>query len=154
MNIRIKQNGFTLIELLLVISIIGILFGLTTISLVNAQTSTSIATSRDMLVADLKSQQAKAINGTDGSGSFGVHFSSNNTYTLFQGASFAGATSVFSVTIDNNISFSGNDIIFSPVSGEIQGFSDTTPPTITVTNTVGIGQKVITFNKFGAVTQD
>jgi prepilin-type N-terminal cleavage/methylation domain-containing protein len=154
MNIRTKQVGFTLIELLLVISIIGILFGLTTINLVNAQTSTSIVTSKNMLIADLKSQQTKAINGIDGSGSFGVHFSSNNRYTLFRGASFAGASSIFSVSIDGNISFSGNDIIFSPVTGEIQGFSNTAPPTITVANTVGLGQKVIIFNRYGVVIQD
>lgn len=154
MNKQVRQIGFTLIELLLVISIIGILFGLVTISLTKAQQSTYIAASEEMLVADLKSQQAKAMNGTDGGGSFGVHFSSSDTYILFQGASFAGASSTSSVSIDNNISFSGNDIIFSPIKGEIQGYLDIAPSTIILTNTDGSENKTIIFNRLGVITQD
>lgn len=144
--LTIAQSGFTLIELLLAISIVGVLFGLTTFSLLHAQQKTSITTSEEMLIADLKGQQTKAMNGIENGGSFGVRFSLNNTYTLFHGAINSP------VTVDDNISFtsngSGNNIIFSPVSGEI------TPTTITVKNAASSEQKNIVLNKYGVVTQD
>lgn len=150
---QINNAGYTLVELLMAMTIIGILFGLTTISLVNVQRSTSVAASKEMLIADLKSQQTKAMNGTEGGGGFGVHFDSNNTYTLFQGTIFNPASTTNSpVSVDDNISFSGNDIVFSSVNGEIQGFS--TPPTITVANTAGPEQRIIRLNRYGVVIQD
>lgn len=146
---QINTAGFTLIELLLAISITGILFGLTTISLSGAQRSTSIATSEEMLIADLKSQQAKAMNGTDYNGeSFGVRFDSSNTYTLFQG------TTTSPVSVDDNISFSGNEIIFSSINGEVKDYSDINPPTIMVSDTVGSGLKTIKLNRYGVVIED
>jgi len=154
MNTRVKQAGFTLIELLLAISIIGILFGLTTISLLKAQQSTAVGTSEEMLIADLKNQQAKAMNGTDNGGSFGVHFESN-TYILFNGDAYVlDDPKNSSVSVDENISFSGNNIVFLPVSGEIKDYLDADPPIITVTNATGSEQKAIQLNKHGVVVQD
>lgn len=153
----INKNGFTLIELLLAMSIIGILFGLTTINLLGAYRSTSVATSEEMLIADLKSQQAKAMNGTDSGGSFGVHFSipADNTYTLFQGPSFDSTSLTNSpVSVSDSISFSGSDVVFLPVTGEVYDF-DATPPTITVVDTTGgSGPKTIQLNRYGVVIQD
>lgn len=155
LEIPALQVGFTLIEILLVISITGILFGLTTIGLIKAQSTTSVRASEEMLIADLKSQQAKAMNGTDNAGSFGVHFSSNNTYTLFQGVNFDPDSPANSpVSVDGNISISGNDIIFLPVSGAVKDFLETAVPTIIVTNATGSEQKTIKLNRYGVITQD
>lgn len=149
------QKGYTLVELLLAMSIVGVLFGLTTISLVNAQRSTSVATSEEMLIADLKSQQTKAMNGTEGGGGFGVHFDSNNTYILFNGLTYDITDPANSpVSVDDNISFSGNhtEIVFLPVNGEVKDF--TAPQTITVANTAGPEQRIIEINRYGVVIQD
>ncbi len=143
-----SQRGFTIIELLVVMGIGSILLGLTTISLLNVQHNTSVAAAQESLIADLKSQQSKAMNGSKNGGNFGVHFStpSNNTYTLFQGTDFAHQTSTTVVTIDDGITYSGSDVVFTAVSGEIS------PSTITVTSTGGSGTKQIVMNKFGVVT--
>ena len=151
-DIKIDERGFTLIELLLVIAIAGILFGITTFNLAKTQRSTSVATSEEMLIADLRSQQVKAMNGTDNGGSFGIHFSSNNTYTLFQGTNFTGVG--LPVTVDDNISFTGSDIVFSSINGEVKDFSAAIPPTVVVADTVGTGQKTIILNRYGVVIQD
>lgn len=154
-QIKINKKGFTLIELLLAISIVGILFGLTTISLANVRESTTISTSSELIIADLKSQQTKAMNGTDGGGNFGVHFSANNSYILFRGTSFDSTSPANSlVSVDENITFSAGDIIFSPVSGEVTNFIEVNPPIVTVTNSNGSAQKTIILNRYGVVVQD
>ncbi|HYK09106.1 MAG TPA: prepilin-type N-terminal cleavage/methylation domain-containing protein [Candidatus Eisenbacteria bacterium] len=151
-----NQNaGFTLIELLLAMSIAAILLGFTTFSLMSAQRSTSAATAEESLIADIKSQQIKAMNGIHGSGNFGIHFTGSNTYTLFQGGSFVGASSTSPVTIDDNISFTctvgcaSGDMVFTKVNGEISS-----PTTITVVNTAGTESKTIIFNRYGVITAD
>jgi prepilin-type N-terminal cleavage/methylation domain-containing protein len=144
-----SEEGFTLVELLLAIGIAGILLSLTTIGLLNAQRTTSLVTAEESLIADIKSQQIKAMNGIQGSGNFGIHFASTNTYTLFQGSTFGGASSTSPVSLDDNITLSGSDVIFSKVSGEI-----TTPATITVTNTANGTSKTIQMNKYGVITGD
>ena len=142
------MKGFTLIELILAISIIAILFGLSTMNLLHAQNSTTVTTVEETLISDLKSQQTKAMNGTDSGGSFGIHFSSDSTYTLFQGTSYDPSSGSNSpITIDA-ITFSGNDVVFSSINGE------TTATTITVAHTNGLETKTIQLNKYGAVIVD
>src|SRR5690348_3412748 len=84
------QAGFTLIELVIVLGIVGILFSIATINLVSTQHTTSVSAATDELVADMQTQQTKAMTGTkDTNGnpsSYGVHFT-NSSYSLFQGTS-------------------------------------------------------------------
>ena len=161
-----NQAGFTLIELLLAMSLAAILLGLTSFNLLGAQRSASLATAEESFIADLKSQQIKAmngINGTSGTTSFGIHFSSpaDSTYTLFQGPNSASPISTSLVTADSNISFactSGcnatNDIIFSSVSGEVLGYLPATPPIITVKNSADNSYKQIKLNAYGVIIGD
>lgn len=148
------EQGFTIIELLLAIGIVSILFGLTTFNLLKTQNSTSVATAKETLIADLKSQQLKAMNGTDGAGSFGIHFPGNSTYTLFKGINYVnGAPSNADVTIDGGINFScpsctNNDIVFTQITGEAA------PSSFIVAHAAGNDSRTIVINKYGVVTSD
>lgn len=147
------ESGYTLIELLVVMAIAGILLGFISINLVHTQQSTSLNTAEEMLIADIKSQQVKAMQGTDGGGSFGIHFSSNNTYTLFAGTTYVPAAATNAdVHVDGPLSFSGSDIVFDSVSGEVHGYAS--PVSVTVTNASGGGSKTIQLNKYGVVIQE
>lgn len=148
-----NQSGYTLIELLVVMAIVGILLGFVTINLLHIQQNTSLTTSKEQLIADIKSQQMKAMNGTDTGGGFGIHFSSNSTYTLFQGMNYSSSSPTnFLVSVNESVSFSGNNIVFDGVTGEIDGY--TTPVSITVRNTAGGEQATIQLNKYGVITQE
>ncbi|MBI2040456.1 hypothetical protein HYT18_05305 [Candidatus Microgenomates bacterium] len=143
------MKGLTLVELLIVIGIATILLGLTTINLVRVQQNTSLGAVSDILIADLKSQQMKAMSGANGGGSFGIHFTSSNSYTLFKGSNYVPPGD-FTVTLEDPISVSttypGNEIVFSKTSGEVDG-----EHTITITNSAGGEQQTLTVNKLGVV---
>lgn len=150
-----SQNGYTFIELLVVVAILGIMFGLAAINLLNAQQTTSLKTAEETLIADMKNQQLKAMNGIDNSGSFGIHFPvpGNNTYVLFQGNTYDPLSSGnYTVSINGPISINGTDIVFNKVSGEIYGY--TNPVDITVKNTNDSSQKVIELNQYGVIVKE
>lgn len=149
-----NQRGFSLIEILLTIAIGSILLGLTTINLVKTQQKTNISASEESLIADIKSQQMKAMSGTNGAsgGNFGVRFFGNNKYLLFQGTDYADGSTV---TIDDGINFTDStDIIFLSLTGEVQNYDPSNPPKIVISNNGGSETKTITLNKFGTVTRD
>lgn len=118
------QRGFTLVELVVVISIIVTLLGFITISLVRSQQSASLTSVEEILLADLKQQQLKAMIGdTEGretSDQYGIHFDPNK-YVLFHGTYSAEETSNSVINLDNNMQFNSplSDVIFSRISGEI-----------------------------------
>ncbi len=136
-----------------------LLLGFITFNLIRAQTSSSLATSVDTLITDIKNQQVKAMTGdTEGRGStdsYGIHFASSQ-YVLFHGASFNQSDqSNFTVNLSSELSFtsdlflSGN-IIFLQTSGEVSSFSATTNSIILQTS-AGNQSKTITINKYGVV---
>jgi prepilin-type N-terminal cleavage/methylation domain-containing protein len=120
------QRGFTLIELTIVLSIVGVLLGFTTINLSRSQQSASLNAVEQILLSDLKQQQLKAMIGdTEGraaSDSYGIHFDSNK-YVLFHGTYSEGDSSNFVVNLDSNMQFNNPEynIDFSRLSGEIAG---------------------------------
>ena len=120
------QRGFTLIELIIVLSIVGILLGFTTINLSRSQQSASLNAVEQILLSDLKQQQLKAMIGdTEGraaSDLYGIHFDSNK-YTLFHGVYSEGEPYNFVINLDSNMQFNNPeyDIVFSRLSGEITG---------------------------------
>lgn len=145
------MKGFTLVELLIAIGIATILLTTTTINLVRVQNSTSLGAVEDSLISAFKSQQMKAMSGSSGGGSFGIHFTSSNSYILFKAPYSALDPANFTITLDEPIivssSYPGSEVIFSSINGET-GSSNT----ITIQNTAGGQQQTITVNKLGTVT--
>ena len=154
-----RQAGFTLIELLMVVGIIGILFTMATINLVRAQHTVSVSATVDQLVADLRTQQTKAMTGandtTGNPNSYGVSFTVSG-YKLFQGTSDPGDGTDFAVT-PHGVTFStnlpGNMIDFAQRSGEMCS-NACGPYAVTVKNANGTEQRVLTVNKYGVVTDN
>lgn len=152
-----KQEGFTLIEILLTVSLALLLMSFATFNLSTTHNTTSIATAADMLIADIKKQQAKAINGTiTQTGSSDIQniyiIPNSNQYILFHGATYASDPTKFTVTLDDNLAlsttFPGGIITFSQLNGEVTG----SPNTITLKHVGGNESEIITINRYGTIT--
>lgn len=153
-----KNRGFTFVETVIVMGIMAILMGITTISLLKTQRRTNLNEVVEILIADLRSQQAKAMTGVVEGGvvpaGFGIHFETNR-YVLFSGPSYNPSSNtnapvvVASPNEFRTIGFSANTIIFANGSGEITGF---TPGSDSVT-LAGEGDqtKTIQVNAYGVV---
>lgn len=163
---KIKDSrGFTIIELLLIMGITSILIGLVTINLLRVQHNTSVSAATDTLIADMKGQQVKAMNGASNGtagDSYGIYFDpvNHNKYVLFHGTTYVSNDSAnFPVALDTNIFLtstfplvSGNSVVaFSQLSGEVAGFI-ANKNTIILKNNAGNEQLTITLNKYGVVT--
>jgi prepilin-type N-terminal cleavage/methylation domain-containing protein len=116
------QRGFTLIEMIVVMTIVALLLGFTTINLMRSQQTASLTSAIEMLVADLRQQQLKSMVGdTEGraaSDSYGIHFDANR-YVLFHGTYVDSESTNFVINLASNMQFNspGFDIIFSKLSG-------------------------------------
>jgi prepilin-type N-terminal cleavage/methylation domain-containing protein len=151
-----KQSGFTLIELLVVLVIIAILFGLTSVNLGHAQSSASLASVTNTLLADIKNQQILAMSGEQGSTTHqqphGIYLQPDS-YTLFADESYNGSdTNNFTVTISPDTlatTFPGNQLLFEVGDGAVSGFSSGNN-TITITDQGG--SEMITINRYGATS--
>lgn len=148
------QRGFTLIELAIVTAITIALLGFITISLIRSQQSASSASVEEILLADLKQQQLKAMIGdTEGrltSDAYGVHFDSNR-YILFHGAVYSPSDSSNYVTnLESDMQFNNPnyDILFSRMNGEIQ-----TATIIELQDNANSGLKRIHLNPLGVAVQ-
>lgn len=152
------QTGFSLVELVVVMFIFSFLFIFITVALLNIKHQSSLVTSIDTLITDLKSQQLKAMVGdTEGRvdpDTYGIYFGSNQ-YTLFHGTYSPSDSSNFVVTLGDNIqfgtiSFPASLVSFAQDSGEVVGAESLN--TIIVQNTQTNERKAITINKYGVVT--
>lgn len=149
-----KSGGFTLVELLLVMSIMAILLGFITISLVKSQQTVSLTATEEILTAELKQQQLKSMIG-DSEGrptadSYGIHFDSNR-YVNFHGEVYSEADNSNSFfNLESNMQFNnaGFDIIFSRLSGEIAS-----PLIIELQDNTNSQLKRIYLNQYGVITQ-
>lgn len=149
-----KNRGFTLIELLLVMSIMAILLGFITISLVKSQQTASLTTTEEILIAQLREQQLKSMIGdTEGrsaSDSYGIHFDANR-YVTFHGDDYLEADNSNSFfNLESNMQFNNSnfDIKFLRLSGEITGSL-----TIELQDNTNSQLKRIYLNKYGVITQ-
>lgn len=149
-----SARGFTILELLVVIALMAVLSALTMITLIQPQTTVSLDSAVEVLVADLRSQQTKSMVGDSGTGGaqvpHGVYVQAGS-YTLFKGAAYSGAdTDNFVITMDSSISLGttlpSSQAVFAEASGELTAAS-----TITVTNTISGQSKVISLNRLGVV---
>ncbi|HYK08689.1 MAG TPA: type II secretion system protein [Candidatus Eisenbacteria bacterium] len=160
LEISAWQNGFTFPEIIIVMGIVTILLGFITFNLLRAQSSSSLASTLDTLITDIKNQQIKAMTGdTEGRDSpdrYGIHFTASQ-YVLFHGASYnASDTSNVTVSLDSNLDFASNtfpngNIIFLQTSGEVSSYSATTN-SIVLQTTTDNQSKTLTINKYGVIT--
>lgn len=155
-----KKTGFVLIELAVVFGILAVLIGMTTINIFGSRQKASVTATIDTLVADLRSQQTKAMSGTiDSDGilpAYGIHFDTNQ-YVLFRGASFSAILSSNAVNpLDTRVNFSNiffpnGNVVFASRSGEFIGFMSGTD-SITV-NQIDSGEsKIIQLNRYGVIS--
>lgn len=153
-----SEHGFTLIELGIVFGIMALLTGFITLNLVNVQKTTSINSTIDALVSDIKSQQIKAMAGAGATGTenYGIYFQSDR-YILFTGIAYSSTNSSnFTVMLPSNIEFANstfpnNSLVFLRQSGELSGATDSLS-TITIQDTSGFDKKTIKVNRYGAIT--
>ena len=154
-----KRQGFTLIELALIMGIIAILVSFITINLLKPQTTASTVSTAQTLAADLKEQQIKAMagdsEGTATAQAHGIYFEPTR-YTLFRGTVFpAGDPSNFTINLETGLSLSTSfpqqQIVFTKRSGEVTSYTSGSD-TITLSHTQSGEQKIITINRYGAIT--
>lgn len=151
-----SQKGFTFIELAIVLGIISILIGFTSLSLFNIRSQTSLNSTIEMFVSDIKQQQTKAMEGnTEGGARASGLYIGTTSYTLFQGDTYSASDPhnfIFSLAKGEEISttFPNQTILFDPVSGEIQGFSEG-ENTVTFKSNANNSQKIVTINRYGAL---
>lgn len=163
MNIFSKKQsnqGVTLIELMIALSIFTLLTGLVTVNLSNIYSTSSFEAVSQVLMADLKSQQMKAMLGdTEGRTSpdaYGVYFESNK-YILFHGFSYVSSDPYnFPINLDGDLHFStimfpSSSIIFSPLSGETLGYVNGAD-TVTLQDDSTGRQKIIQINRLGVIS--
>lgn len=155
---RRVAHGFTLVEILVVMGLMAILGTMAFTNLIRPQNQASLDSIVTTLLADLKSQQIKAISGDSLSAAtaqaHGIYVQNSN-YTLFKGSSYSGSdTDNFVVSVDTGLTlsttFPTSQVVFTKGSGDVTGFT-AGQNTITVTSS-STGSKVITLNRYGAVT--
>lgn len=122
-----NSDGFTFVEIIITIGLFSIIFALITVSMVRPKATADIKSAEDQIYITLKEAQNLAMKGP--LDRFGVHFEQNK-FVLFQGSTYnPGDSSNLETTLDSNLSIesisspSGANIIFSQLSGEVQGLS-------------------------------
>lgn len=137
----------------MVMAIILLLYAFTTVNLSQSRSQVSLDTIIDQLESDIRTQQLQAMSGL---GKGGIYFGQNQ-YTLFQGTTYvSNDPSNFVINLDSgtqfqNIKFPGSTIVFASTSGEINAYN-TLQNSITVYNPNSNIQKVVTINKYGALS--
>jgi type II secretory pathway pseudopilin PulG len=156
-----KYTGFVLIELVVVFGMLAVLIGMTTINISQSRKRASLSATIDTLVADMKSQQTKAMTGSTVAGgvlpvAYGIHFEESE-YSLFHGSSYsASVTSNARVPLDTRVRFTSilfdnGNMIFASKSGELVGY-------VSGSSAVSVHQldsgetKTIQLNQYGTIT--
>ena len=154
------KRGITLIETIVVVGVLLTLIGMASISFLPFRSKSTLDTAITTLIADIKSQQIKAMagdtEGREANDNYGVYFGTNS-YTLFHGTDFnPGDSSNFTVTLDDQLlilsTFPTSEIIFSIKNGQLASFSET-QNSITLRDSITGDSKTININRYGVVTQ-
>lgn len=126
--------GFTLIEIIVVFGIVATLLGTGYVRVVGIERRAPVTATVNTFIADLRSVQTKAMTGVD-----------KNSYSI----SIADYSTPENITISTT--FPGSVITFTKGSGDIAGFVPGNN-TVTITQTLTGEHKIITINRYGAVT--
>lgn len=158
--IKLKAiTGFTVLELMLTLSILGVLFALTVVNLTNIIPKANTRAAAEVLVADLREQQMKAMSGYEavggGASDYGIFFETDK-YTLFTGSSYVeGHQENYIVPLQASLEFDTTNlplsrIVFQKGSGDIASYS-ATYHSIRIRNVVTTELRTITYNKLGVL---
>ena len=149
------KTGFTLIELIVVMGIFAVLSAFISVSLLKGQTGAAVDSTLEVLKADIKSQQTKAMLGGS---AYGIFFSSTG-YVLFQGSSYVpNLSSNFSIEFDQGVSFTtinlpSSQIVFDSLSGEVNGYSSS-QNSVVLTHDSAENFKTLSISSFGVITEN
>ena len=151
------RKGFTLIELIVVVGILATLTGLSYLTLFGRIQKTDVTSVMASLVADLRSQQVRAMAGErgNGSGAYGIPLE-DTQYVLFSGSYGTDDPTNTTIPVSGahvSTTFPGNTVLFTPGNGEISGFSST-GNAIAVTSVEGGSTKTVRLNQYGVVTSE
>ena len=150
-----QVTGFTLIELIIIMGIMVILLMIASVNILPIKHKTSLTTSVQALITDIRQQQIKSMSGE---GAQGIHFETDS-YTLYKGLSYETydtAVDKFKVNLGDQIQFfsvpTDQQINFATVSGEIIGYNPSKPAdyySFIVKNMSTGEPRTLKFNKFG-----
>lgn len=155
-----RTRGFVFIELIIILGIISVLVAIAIVSVSGSGRKATLTAAIDMIIADAKSQQTKAmsvetIGGTPQSG-YGVRFESGQ-YTLFSGESFLPSDpGNLVVPLGSRVRITGinlpdGQLIFASRSGEIMQFDPDSDST-TLTQIDSLETTTIEWNRYGIIT--
>lgn len=146
-------HGFTFIELMIAMGIFITLMMIGSFGFIPLKQKVSLTTTIHSLVTDLRQQQLKAMAGETGQG---VYFDPDQkNYVLFEGTTYQSENLTnFRIplgdqVIVSTIDFTGRQIIFESVSGEISNYIP--DDKIVLQNSASNEQKTIFFNKYGTI---
>jgi prepilin-type N-terminal cleavage/methylation domain-containing protein len=152
-KIQSLLKGFTFVEIVIVMGIMVVLLMIGSVNFLPIKHTTSLSTTSQVLISDIKERQLKAMSGES---SQGIYFDvDQKKYIVFKGSSFDPSnTTNFSIQLGDQIivseiDFTGRQIIFSASSGEISNFFADNK--IVLLNTVTNEQRSIYFNKYGTI---
>ena len=130
------RRGFTLIEMIVVMAIGAVVITATTVNLLGGSRRVVKGAGVGQLVAEIRGEQMRAMTGDTTAG--------------------AGVLDLGGLDLDNNLTisttFSGAQIAFAPISGEIVGYI-AGQDTVTVVDSTDGTTKTLHINKYGVVIQ-
>ena len=150
-----NSNGFTFTEILITIGLFSIIFAIIFVSMVRPKAYASLESTEDLIYITVKEAQNLAMKGP--ASSFGVHFEQNK-FVLFQSTTYnSGDSNNLETTLEPNLSIesislpTNTDIIFSQLSGEVQGLSLGTSGSFVLRETNTNETRTFTITSLGAI---
>jgi len=117
------QKGFTLLELLISVGIITLIGAASLASFINSRNIRDLAASGQNVISIIKLAQSKTLAG-ENNNLWGVHLEQSK-FTLFEGATYAGAISTQAHLLPPNIKIAnialaggGPDVLFQKLTGK------------------------------------
>ena len=153
------QNGFTLIEILLAIALFTIATVILLVNITRPKGVADLQSTVDLIYATTKKTQGLSLAGP--SGDYGVHFEQDR-FVLFEGTIYSASdTNNLETTLNTNLTIEsislpagGADIVFSQISGEVQGLSLGQSGSFVLRESNTGESKVLTITSVGAVDVD
>jgi prepilin-type N-terminal cleavage/methylation domain-containing protein len=154
------RPGFTLIEFLVTVAVFGVGLTLVSLNLLSSQHRADMGSSVQMLLADIRATQFKAMRGgTEGrsdSDYYGIKFNEVD-YVIFHGSSYvASDASNVVIALPQSLRFSevtwpGGMVIFAKGSGEVLGWIEGYNEVRLTDESQGV-TKTIELNQLGVVS--